>query len=124
MSGFRLFLLGLPRLDRDGELVKFRYRKNVALTAHMVVDLDSVRTDPSAEPWVDVDQFRELLRAGLKHGHPASDVCAECLSGLPEAVKIYRGDFQAGFSLRDSVNFDDWQFFETAGRAYPVSFLA
>ncbi len=31
---------------------------------------------------------------------------------LKEAVAFYRGDFMAGFSLRDSPGFDDWQFFQ------------
>ena len=32
---------------------------------------------------------------------------------LTRAVALYRDDFLAGFTLRDSVNFDDWQFFQT-----------
>ena len=35
------------------------------------------------------------------------------LDPLQAAVALYRGDFLAGFSLRDSVVFDDWQRFET-----------
>ena len=26
---------------------------------------------------------------------------------------LYRDDFMSGFGLRDSFNFDDWQFFQT-----------
>ena len=32
---------------------------------------------------------------------------------LRRAADLYRGDFMAGFTLRDSANFDDWQFYET-----------
>ncbi|UCC64726.1 MAG: protein kinase, partial [Anaerolineae bacterium] len=35
------------------------------------------------------------------------------LSALAEAVELYRGDFLAGFTFRDSPDFDDWQSFET-----------
>jgi len=31
---------------------------------------------------------------------------------LTEAVALYRDDFLAGFTLRDSPAFDDWQFFQ------------
>jgi DNA-binding SARP family transcriptional activator len=31
---------------------------------------------------------------------------------LTKAAALYRSDFLAGFSLRDSAGFDDWQFFQ------------
>jgi DNA-binding SARP family transcriptional activator len=64
------------------------------------------------EVWVDVDRFRELLAEGRTHGHPEGEVCPECLPLLSEAVALYRDDFLAGFALRDSAAFDDWQFFQ------------
>lgn len=48
---------------------------------------------------VDVETFRASLAAGDA-------------GSLAAAVELYRGDFLAGFTLRDSVNFDDWQYFE------------
>ena len=62
---------------------------------------------------VDVVRFEDLLAECKLHGHPGSEVCPECLPPLTEAVKLYRGDFMAGFGLRDSVAFDDWQFFQS-----------
>lgn len=61
---------------------------------------------------VDVDRFRGLLAGCKAHGHPEPEVCAGCLPLLEEAVGLYRDDFMAGFGLRDSVAFDDWQFFQ------------
>jgi DNA-binding SARP family transcriptional activator/tetratricopeptide (TPR) repeat protein len=61
---------------------------------------------------VDVIRFEDLLAACKLHGHPEAGVCAECLPPLTEAVGLYRDDFMAGFGLRDSVAFDDWQFFQ------------
>ncbi len=81
----------------------------------LVVDGESVGTDPSADFWLDVAQFRSALRAWQKHGHSESDVCAYCLGTLAEAVNLYQGGFLQGFSLRDSANFDEWQFFQTEG---------
>ena len=63
--------------------------------------------------WLDVDQFRKYLSEWRTHGHGMGEICPECLKPLTEAVGLYRGDFLSGFSLKDSLNFDDWQFFQT-----------
>ena len=48
--------------------------------------------------------------------HPAWASCRTDLPGIASplslAADLYRGDFLAGFSLRDSPAFDDWQFFQ------------
>lgn len=62
--------------------------------------------------WVDVDHFTNLLAECRNHGHPEAEECTACLSPLTEAASLYRGDFLAGFNVRDSVNFEDWQFLE------------
>ena len=37
---------------------------------------------------------------------------ARPVAPLAEAAGLHRGDFLAGFSLRDSTSFDDWQYFQ------------
>jgi DNA-binding SARP family transcriptional activator len=62
--------------------------------------LNSTREAISLQPdhvWCDVTEFRRLL----------ADVVDE--SGLETAVVLYRDDFLTGFTLRDSLPFDDWQ---------------
>jgi predicted ATPase/DNA-binding SARP family transcriptional activator len=158
MSGLKLYLLGPPRLERDGVPLEFDTRKNMALIAYLavtgeghnrealitllwpelepsraraglrrnlsvlkkalggewlVVERETIGTDPHADFWSDVDQFQDLLTSCRGHGHPQADFCPACLTSLAEAVELYRGDFLEGFSLRDSPNFDDWQFFQT-----------
>jgi predicted ATPase/DNA-binding SARP family transcriptional activator len=81
----------------------------------LVADRETIGLDPSADLWLDVDRFHSLLLAWQEHGHPEADVCPECLTALAEAVELYRGDFLEGFTLRDSPNFDEWQFFQTEG---------
>jgi len=81
----------------------------------LVADRETIGLDPSADLCLDVDQFHSLLLAWQEHGHPETDVCPECLTALAEAVELYRGDFLEGFTLRDSPNFDEWQFFQTEG---------
>jgi DNA-binding SARP family transcriptional activator/Tfp pilus assembly protein PilF len=62
-------------------------------------ELVALRRDDGMALELDVERFRTRLAAG----DPGS---------LADAVELYRGDFLAGFTLRDSVNFDDWQYFE------------
>src|SRR5215204_761080 len=74
-------------------------------------DRESVDLDDTI--WVDVTRFHDHLAGGKGHGHPESEACPECLLPLTEAVALYRDDFMAGLGLRDSVAFDDWQFFQS-----------
>jgi predicted ATPase/DNA-binding SARP family transcriptional activator len=62
--------------------------------------------------WLDLEVFDGLLAECRTHGHAQAEVCAGCLAPLAEAAALYRGDFLAGFTLRDSPAFDEWQFFE------------
>ena len=82
-------------------------RERISLTSH---------TEPSQNGlWVDVWEFHRLLEAPKSHSHTHQTACHACLSALQEAANLYRDDFLAGFSLRDSVSFDDWQFFQAEG---------
>jgi predicted ATPase/DNA-binding SARP family transcriptional activator len=63
--------------------------------------------------WVDAWEFYHCLAECETHPHPASQVCPHCLPWLDKAAGLYRDTFMAGFSLRDSAGFDDWQFFQS-----------
>jgi DNA-binding SARP family transcriptional activator len=62
--------------------------------------------------WLDVELFERLLESCRGHGHPPDDVCPDCAEPLREATRLHRGDFLAGFALRDSPSFDDWQYLQ------------
>jgi predicted ATPase/DNA-binding SARP family transcriptional activator len=79
------------------------------------IDRESAGLDSNAGLWLDVDVFRQHLAQCATHGHPAAEVCQECLLPLEEAVGLYHDDFLAGFTLRDSPDFDEWQFFQSEG---------
>ena len=59
--------------------------------------------------WVDVDAFHALTSACQTHAHPPQEVCPACVPALAAAADLQRGNFLAGFTLRDSPEFDDWQ---------------
>ena len=59
---------------------------------------------------VDAVAFRQLVERS-DSPFDAGD-CSASLPLLEEALGLYKGDFMSGFSLRDSVNFEDWQFYQ------------
>jgi predicted ATPase/DNA-binding SARP family transcriptional activator len=74
---------------------------------------DTVSLNWQSNFWLDVAQFHKLLAQCKAHSHLPQEVCPACLPVLTEAVALYRDDFLAGFTLPDSANFDDWQFFQS-----------
>jgi predicted ATPase/DNA-binding SARP family transcriptional activator len=168
VSRLALFLLGPPRIERNGAPIKIHRRKAMALIAYLAatgrshsrdalatlfwpeadqsraraglrralaslkkalgggwldVDRETVGLSPEADPstgsgqavWLDVAEFHDRLAECRTHGHPPDQACPACLPLLAEAAALYRDDFLAGFTLRDSPGFDEWQFFETQG---------
>lgn len=61
---------------------------------------------------LDTQVFQDHLAGCQMHGHTPLEVCHECLAPLEAAADLYRGEFMAGFTLADSPEFDDWQFFQ------------
>jgi DNA-binding SARP family transcriptional activator len=62
---------------------------------------------------VDVTHFCLLLADVHAHHHPLGRSCDGCLAALAEAVALYGADFLDGFTLRDTVDFDAWQTYQT-----------
>lgn len=75
-------------------------------------DRETVALRRELDLWLDVSEFRALVASCATHGHAEEDVCAACLAPLAEATALYAGDFLAGFTLRDTPAFDDWQLME------------
>ena len=87
------------------------YALNKALAGDCLdVDRETIRLNPNADIWLDVDEFHNYLSECRTHGHPSTEVCPNCIKPLTKAVELYQDEFLKGFSLQDSVNFDDWQF--------------
>ena len=69
------------------------------------------RTRSRSATTPDWDRIDELRKAHLRCVG-TDDRCPECPRPLREAADLYREDFLAGFTLKDSAAFDDWQFFQ------------
>ncbi len=70
--------------------------------------LETVQLNPAAAVEVDAAQFISLLAASERHAHRSWHTCAACAERLQAALKLYRGDFLAGFSVPDSAPFEEW----------------
>ncbi|MDT8305720.1 MAG: AAA family ATPase [Anaerolineae bacterium] len=81
----------------------------------LLLNGETVALDSENGLWSDVAQFRANLAACAQHPHTPEETCSECLPLLAEAVNLYQADFLAGFTLRDTTEFDDWQSFEAGG---------
>jgi len=145
MDSLRLFFLGPPRIERDGQTLNIDTRKATAMLAYLALTGERQTRDAlaaflwpefedsrakaalrrtlsalksavggealhitrevigleTAGVWCDVLKFREMM-----DGDPG-------LGQLETAVPLYRDDFLTGFSLRDSLPFDDWQLLQT-----------
>jgi len=143
VARLHVFLLGPPRAELDGTPIEVDTRKAIALLAYLAVSGERKSRDTLATLlWPEYDgeharaAFRRTLSALNKalggegllidRSSVALDRSAALVdvaefrrliaeSHLEEAVALYRGDFLAGFGLKDSIEFDDWQFFELDG---------
>jgi predicted ATPase/DNA-binding SARP family transcriptional activator/predicted negative regulator of RcsB-dependent stress response len=77
------------------------------------VDREEIGLNPAAKVWLDVDEFHQYLTQCRSHAHPVTQSCPKCIPPLTAAIELYRGDFLSGFSLKDSLNFDEWQTTQT-----------
>jgi len=80
---------------------------------------DAVRSDRSTVELmddemleVDVNRFRDLTLACPDRSHGSTEIRAECEPLLREAVRLWSGPFMSGFTVANSIRFDDWQFAE------------
>src|SRR5262245_29843653 len=108
-----------PEHDQTGARANLRRelsRLNKVLgDGQLAIDPDHVGLNPEEALWLDVAHFQACLATAQSHPHPASEVCPDCLTLLSKAATLYTADFLSGFSLADSPEFDEWQFFQAEG---------
>ena len=70
-----------------------------AIAPYLVVELDSIAFNDESDYWVDVKEFSVLS-------------AESSIESLTAAIELYRGEFLAGLVVKDSLEFDEWLFFE------------
>ena len=78
-----------------------------------LLPVDGERVGPLRADTISVDtrEFERLIGQSKAHKHEQEGVCRSCMDRLVKAVQLYRGDFLIGFTLAESAEFSDWQFF-------------
>jgi predicted ATPase/DNA-binding SARP family transcriptional activator len=79
----------------------------------LLLEGENVATVGYKSIWLDVARFRDLMNTCATHAHPSEEVCSDCFPLLEEAINLYQADFMTGFTLRNTLEFDDWQYFES-----------
>jgi predicted ATPase/DNA-binding SARP family transcriptional activator/Tfp pilus assembly protein PilF len=105
-----------PEYDQAGARTALRQALKALKTAlggnWVEANWETIRLGCDDSLWIDVEHFRGRLAQCRTHDHAEDDVCKLCLSPLNEAAEIYRDHFLAGFTLSDSPDFDEWQFYQ------------
>lgn len=102
-----------PDYDQTGARAALRRTLSVLNKAvgEGVLDIERERIGLKAggRLWLDAREFENGLKraANLPAGSQAQ------LTALAEAIQYCKDRFMAGFSLRDSTEFDDWQYFHS-----------
>jgi DNA-binding SARP family transcriptional activator/Flp pilus assembly protein TadD len=73
---------------------------------------DQIKLADEVSAKADMNQFRQRIQTVKNHHNPSEVHCHDCQELLLDAANLYRGDFLEGFNLRDSQNFDEWQFYQ------------
>jgi DNA-binding SARP family transcriptional activator len=76
----------------------------------IVADQSGVRLKDGNDLWVDVMEFRRLIRAA--RGREKTSGSAGSEKSVVQAAALVRGPFLEGFSLKNSPEFEDWQSLE------------
>ena len=69
---------------------------------------DSLQLNPHSQLWTDVAGFVKLLDTCEAHAHRHPSRCGSCARKREEAIRLYRGDFLAGFHLKDADPYEEW----------------
>ena len=114
----REYLSTLLWPDYEPENARAALRRTLSVLRHALDEStlettwETISLGEGANIICDVLQFRQKLFESRQYTPGEEDRCGDCLRALEEAAALYQGDFMAGFSLRDSAEFNDWQFYQ------------
>jgi predicted ATPase/DNA-binding SARP family transcriptional activator len=74
----------------------------------LTVTRQTLQFNRLSDHWLDVEAAQALLDPCEEHPHRHLDMCGKCLDRFSQAVTLCGGSFLEGFSLSDSVAFEEW----------------
>ncbi len=88
------------------------------ISTWLETERETIGLNPEANIQVDVILFHHYLTQCLA---AKEDTDAVCLPLLTKAINLYHADFMAGFTLRDSPAFDEWQRVQTENLSHDLT---
>ena len=77
------------------------------------MDRKTVTLSGQSEIWVDVNEFRRTLKLFSQYTDKPVSSSSPVTETLKQAMELSRDDFMIGFSVRDSIEFEQWQLMES-----------
>jgi len=99
LSSLRYALSNLRQVIGDQQ----RASERDADPPFLLISRDNLQFNTDSDYWLDVAAFLDPVEPFLVPTRDAAD-----LSGVEEAIALYRGSFLEGFSLADSAAFEEW----------------
>jgi predicted ATPase len=79
-----------------------------ASPSFLLITPQTLQFNPAGDYELDVTTFTTRLDACKTHDHSRLESCDWCLAQYQQSVALYRGNFLEGFSVGDSLAFEDW----------------
>ncbi len=88
-------------------LADLRQKINDAKTAYLSITRETIQFNHLSDCWLDGLVFRQAVEVGGQKLAAAVDLPG-AIDTLKSALRLYRGSFLEGFSIGDSLPFDEW----------------
>lgn len=103
--------------DRSAEQASANLRAVISrlrqkLKPFVLTDQESVAFDTTQAYWLDTAVLSSTFATARQQLEADGELCMETAVQLTEVLELYRGDFLAGFNLRDARGFDEWVLLE------------
>lgn len=99
-----------PQQRASGNLSVVLSSLRKAIGPYVEIDRNNVGLVPDAQVVIDTRALEEAVTRLARQAHLSQRDLAELL----EVLELYRGDFLAGFHIRDAEQFDEWAWYERA----------
>ena len=83
-------------------------RKLLGEEDYLQISSQWVRIQPDVEIWSDTGEIESIVEECKKHHHRDISHCLPCVKRQIRIASLYNGEFLPGFSLQDSILFDEW----------------
>ncbi len=77
----------------------------------LLVKRETIQFNSAADIFSDTLTIASLLKKSKEHSHREIESCSSCYQQLVQAADLYKGDFLPGFSIPDSLPFEEWLMF-------------